>query len=107
LGGGRPYICVGTINFVSLSYDLTKSERNEALRGLPFSLAEHFDWTTALVVEDTRKDYAERRYQALGLIDGQLHMLVFTPRRGTVHVISLRRANRRERTRHAAQDDKS
>ena len=55
-------------------------------------------------MEDIRRDYAERRYQTLGLIDGHLHMLIFTLRRGTVHVISLRRANRRERTRHAAQD---
>jgi hypothetical protein len=45
----------------------------------------------------------ERRYQALGYIDEHLHMLVFTPRDGAVHVISLRRANQRERTRYAAQ----
>jgi uncharacterized DUF497 family protein len=32
-----------------------------------------------------------------------LHVLVFTPRDGAVHVISLRRANQRERTRYAAQ----
>ena len=28
--------------------------------------------------------------------EGRLHMLVFTPRGGDVHVISLRKANRRE-----------
>ncbi len=86
-----------------LSYDPAKSERNETLRGLPFSLAEDFDWTTALIVEDTRQAYPEPRYQALGLLGEQLHMLVFTPRDATVHVISLRRANRRERTSYAAQ----
>jgi hypothetical protein len=32
----------------------------------------------------------------LGLIDGRLHALVFTPRAGRVHVISLRKANGRE-----------
>ena len=88
-----------------LSYDPAKSERNEELRGLAFSLAEEFDWTTALIVEDTRKDYAEPRYQALGVLGEQLHMLVFTPRGTTVHVISLRRANRRERTSYAAQTE--
>ncbi|CAN5348945.1 BrnT family toxin [soil metagenome] len=72
-------------------------------RGLAFSLAEEFDWSDALVTEDTRKDYSERRYQALGMIGGRLHMLVFTPREGAVHVISLRKANERERTRYAAQ----
>lgn len=86
-----------------LSYDPAKSERNIELRGLPFGLAEEFDWTTALIVQDTRRDYAEPRFQALGLLGAQLHMLVFTPRRSTVHVISLRRANRRERKAYAAQ----
>lgn len=85
------------------TYDPAKSERNVAERGIAFDLANQFDWSSALIVEDTRKHYPERRYQALGLIDEHLHMLVFTPREGAVHVISLRRANKRERTRHAAQ----
>lgn len=86
-----------------LTYDPDKSSRNEVLRGLPFALAKNFDWSGALMVEDTREDYSERRFQALGYIDEHLHMLVFTPRDGAVHVISLRRANRRERTRYDAQ----
>ncbi len=48
------------------------------------------------MLEDVRRDYGEPRFQALGEIDGRLHMLVFTPRSGDVHVISLRKANRRE-----------
>lgn len=96
---------MGTINKILLTYDPTKSKRNEAERGLAFSLAESFDWSSALIGEDTRKDYSERRYQALGLIGEQLHMLVFTPRDGAIHVISLRRANQREKTRHAAQTE--
>ena len=86
-----------------LTYDPAKSLRNEADRGLPFVLAEDFDWSSALIVEDTREDYGERRYQALGFIGEPLHMLVFTPRGGALHVISLRRANQRERTRYATQ----
>ena len=54
------------------------------------------------MTEDIRRPYPERRFQALGLIGEHLHMLVFTPRKGAVHVISLRRANTRERSRHAA-----
>ena len=85
------------------TYDAAKSKWNIAERGLAFDLAEDFDWSTALIIEDTRQDYPERRYQALGLITEHLHMLVFTPRSGAVHVISLRRANQRERSRYAAQ----
>ena len=86
-----------------VTYDPAKSDQNEAQRGLAFHIAETFEWSTALIVEDTRHDYAERRYQALGMIGEQLHMLIFTPRDGAVHVISLRRANQRERKRHATQ----
>ena len=50
----------------------------------------------ALILEDTRKEYPERRFQALGYIGDRLHMLVFTPRNSKVHVISLRKANPRE-----------
>ena len=86
-----------------ISYDPAKNERNLAERGLAFDFAEEFDWSSALIVEDRRKDYEERRSQALGSSGEHLHMLVFTPRGGAVHVISLRRANQRERTRYARQ----
>ena len=68
-----------------ISFDPRKNERNIAERGLSFAL-----------VEDVRRDYGERRFQALGMITGRLHALVFTPRVGRVQVISLRKANRRE-----------
>ena len=84
-----------------VTYDPAKSLRNDEMRGLPFALAEDFDWSCALMVEDAREDYGERRYQALGFIGEPLHMLVFTPRGSAIHVVSLRRANRRERTRYA------
>lgn len=88
-----------------LTFDPSKSERNEAERGMPFSAALEFDWSTALVAEDTRRDYGERRYQAVGFIGERLHVLVFTPRDKSVHVISLRRANGRERNRYAAHNE--
>lgn len=86
-----------------MTYDPAKNERNIAERGIAFDMAEEFDWSSALIVEDTREFYPERRYQALGWIDDILHMLVFTPRADAVHVISLRRASKRERSRYAAQ----
>jgi uncharacterized DUF497 family protein len=88
---------------VDISFDSTKNERNVAIRGISFERAVAFEWDSALIVEDTRKDYGERRFQALGLIDGRLHVLVFTPRAGKTHVISLRKANGREVRRYEAQ----
>lgn len=86
-----------------VSFDAGNSRLNEVERGLPFSLADDSDWSSALVVEDLRRTYEERRYQALGMIGERLHMLVFTPRGEALHVISLRRANQRERTRYVTQ----
>jgi uncharacterized DUF497 family protein len=81
---------------MEISFDVAKSQRNVATRGISFEQAAAFEWDSALIVEDTRQDYGERRFQALGSIEGRLHMLVFTPRETLVHVISLRKANKRE-----------
>jgi uncharacterized protein len=88
---------------VRITFDAAKNERNVASRGISFDSAAAFEWDSALIVGDTRADYGERRFQSLGFIGDQLHMRVFTPRAGTVHVISLRRANKRETTRYEAQ----
>jgi uncharacterized DUF497 family protein len=85
------------------SFDFIKSERNRLLRGIDFVIVENFEWDSALILQDLRQDYLEDRFQALGFISEHLHMLVFTPRERRIHVISLRRANQRERKRYAAQ----
>ena len=81
---------------MEISIDLAKNERNLADRGLPFTLVEQLEWAGAIIEEDVRKNYGERRYLALGFIESRLHAVVFTPRAGKVHVISLRKANQRE-----------
>lgn len=85
---------------MDVSFDPAKDARNVALRGISFVRAADFGWSDALIDEDTRNNYGEPRYQALGLIDDRLHMLIFTPRAGTIHVISLRKANDRETRRY-------
>ncbi|KQR87300.1 toxin [Burkholderia sp. Leaf177] len=79
-----------------ISYNALKNETNIRERGLSFEAVRDLDMTKALIVEDIRMAYEERRFQVLGLIEGRLHMLVFTPRGGKMHVISLRKANPRE-----------
>ncbi len=81
---------------MEISFDPAKSERNATDRGLPFTLVEQLDWSGAIIEEDVRNNYGERRYFALGLIGDRLHAVVFTPRADKVHVISLRKANQRE-----------
>ena len=87
---------MATIIESGVSFDLHKSQRNQAERGLPFTLVAYLEWDSALVVEDMRRNYGERRFRVLGLIEGRLHALVFTPRDDAIRVISLRKANNRE-----------
>ena len=86
---------------MDISFDTAKNARNVSECGLSFALVEQFEWSGAVIDEDERKDYGERRFRVLGFIEGRLHAVVFTPRAGRVHVISLRKANKREVKYHA------
>jgi len=79
------------------AWDERKRAANLAKHGVDFAIVERFEFDAALVIIDDRKDYGEVRYRALGMIDRRLHALVFTARAGQTRVISLRRANDRER----------
>ena len=81
---------------MKFEWDIDKSNRNLLERGIGFEVVEDFEWSTAVILEDTRHDYGERRLRAMGMILGKLYVVVFTPRLGAVRVISLRRANKRE-----------
>ena len=59
------------------------------------------DLETAVIIEDARTDYGERRLRFVGSIDRRLHVAVITYRGETVRVISLRRAHRREERKYA------
>ena len=50
-----------------------------------------------LSVPDDRKDYGEDRFITIGFLDGSMVILVWTPRDGAHRIISMRKANERER----------
>jgi uncharacterized DUF497 family protein len=81
---------------MNIDFDPTKNDRNIRERGLSFERAGDFDFAAAVVREDVRKAYPERRFIALGFLDGRLHVLCFTPIADGIRVISFRKANRRE-----------
>ena len=81
---------------INLSYNQAKNERNILLRGLDFNLVIDFNWFLATIYEDTRKNYGESRFVAIGSINGRIYVVIFTPRGNKIHVISLRKANKRE-----------
>jgi uncharacterized protein len=86
---------------VHISFDSAKNERNVRERGLSFEQAIEFEFETALVEVDSRKEYGETRYIALGLLQERLHVLCFTETADGIRVISFRRANDREVKRYA------
>lgn len=85
---------------MEISFDPEKNARNIRERNLSFELAAEFDFESAVTTEDTRQDYGEPRFRSMGRIASELYALVFTVRGEALHIISLRKANRRERARY-------
>ncbi|WP_428097757.1 BrnT family toxin [Candidatus Rariloculus sp.] len=50
-----------------------------------------------LTVADDRRDYGEERFITAGFLDGEMVLLAWTPRRNSRRIISMRKANERER----------
>ena len=50
-----------------------------------------------LTVEDDRQAYGEARFITIGFLDNAMVVLVWTPRDDVCRVISIRKANERER----------
>ncbi len=48
--------------------------------------------------QDSRQDYEEDRFITVGLLDARLVVLVWTPRGEARRIISMRKANDREKT---------
>lgn len=82
---------------MDIEFDKIKNELNIEMRGISFELAEEFDFSTASYEIDDRKNYREIRMRALGFIGDRLYSLVFTERGEKTRIISLRKANLRER----------
>ena len=67
-------------------------------RGLDMARAREVFAGPALTVEDDRWDYGEDRFIPIGFLDGAMVVLVWTPRNRADRIISMRKANERERT---------
>ena len=85
-------------------WDEDKRQTNRAKHGVDFAEIELFDWPNAVTREDTRGDYGERRFISTARLHGRLHVCVWTLREGKARIIGLRKANPRERARHAAEE---
>ena len=78
-------------------WDEDKRQATLLLRGLDFVMVRDFDLSSARIDPDLRRDYGEERFKATGMIDGRLFIVIFTSRGERLRLISLRKANEREK----------
>lgn len=89
---------------MELEWDEEKRQRNLRERGLDFADVGRFDPQSVRTSPDLRRGYGEPRFNSIGYLDGRLCIFCWTPRNGRVRVISLRKANVRERKDYQAED---
>ena len=82
-----------------ITFDPAKRVRTLAERGLDFEDAELVFAGTTIEIDDTRRNYGERRVICYGLLAGRIVVVGYTPRGSARHVFSMRKANDREKAR--------
>ena len=91
---------------VRFTWDEPKRLRVLERRGVDLRRAALILDNDPFIVEDTRHDYGERRYIALGEFEGEFYTVVFAPRtdprtrEDIVHIITAWRAGQRGRRRY-------
>lgn len=84
---------------MQFEWDEAKRTSNIAKHGIDFVDAPEMFQGPMLVKLDERKNYGESRWQGLGLLQGRLMVVAYTRRDpDTIRIISLRKANSREKT---------
>lgn len=82
---------------MEIGFDTGKDAINRAKHGISLANAALIEWDTLLAMPDKRHDYGETRMIGYALIDERLYCVVFTDRGDTRRIISLRKANNREK----------
>jgi uncharacterized DUF497 family protein len=82
---------------MEFEWDEAKNEWTRRERGFGFDKAALiFDGPVQTAIDD-RRDYGEERLIAIGEVDGDALVVVYTDRGNVRRIISARRANRKER----------
>lgn len=82
-----------------ITFDPIKRARTLTERGLDFADAALIFAGVTVELEDTRRNYGEKRIICYGLLAGRVVVLGYTPRGADRHVFSMRKANEREKAR--------
>jgi uncharacterized DUF497 family protein len=77
-------------------WDESKRKLNLAKHGIDFRDAQSIFEGPLVTAEDSREDYGETRYVALGLLEGIVVSIAYTERGESVRIISIRKALKHE-----------
>ena len=80
-----------------MDWDAARRRGEPPEDGLPLAAAARLDWDVGDFEPDLRRDYGETRWRVRAPLEGRLYVCVFTLRNGRRRIISLRKANLRER----------
>lgn len=80
-----------------IEFDSRKRARTLTERGLDFARAAEVFAGKHFTARDERRDYAEDRYISAGWLGTRLVVVVWTPRGEVRRIISMRKANDREK----------
>jgi uncharacterized DUF497 family protein len=84
---------------MKITFDPAKRASTLRDRSLDFADAAEVFAGKALNIPNERRDYGEVRIVTVGSLRGRMVIVVWTPRGSARHVISMRKANDREKTR--------
>jgi uncharacterized protein len=82
---------------MEFEWDEVKRRANYAKHGLDFRDAAKVFQGITLTAEDDRQDYGEKRLISLGLLEDVVVVVVYTERSQRIRLISMRKANQKER----------
>ena len=82
---------------MSVEFDPAKRMATLQNRGLDMARSGEVFAGATLTVEDDRRDYGENRFITIGFLNGAMVVLVWTSREDAYRIISMRKANERER----------
>jgi uncharacterized DUF497 family protein len=83
-----------------ITYDPVKRDWTLRERGIDFEDAAEVFADRNYRRRDDRYDYSETRFITIGFLRARMVVVVWTPRGGDRHVISMRKANEREKARY-------
>jgi hypothetical protein len=85
-----------------IEFDNAKRDKTLLERGLDLTNAKSVFEGVHFTAKDTRVDYEEDRFITVGWLQARLVVLVWTPRGEVRRIISMRKANDREKTLYAS-----